>query len=189
MVQAQGPGCSSDGGTNRPQQEAGAEVPRKSGCECVSPFQLIPRIPWNTSLAFEEVTPLDIPLQCSDSWKRKPSVVRGWTHPCWVHQRGISGGLRSRETPGIRKVFSPPPDIPWNKCVLRLWCFRAKSGTWTNWDLLPAQWSSQVVLVVKNLSASAEDIRDSSSVPGSGRSPGGGDLPTSLLLLEITRHF
>ena len=32
--------------------------------------------------------------------------------------------------------------------------------------------SSQVMLVVKNLSASAGDARDMGSIPGSGRSPG-----------------
>ena len=35
-------------------------------------------------------------------------------------------------------------------------------------------WASQVVLVVKNLPDNAGDIRDLGSVPGSGRSPGGG---------------
>ena len=35
-------------------------------------------------------------------------------------------------------------------------------------------WASQVVLVVKNPPANAEDIRDAGSIPGSGRSPGGG---------------
>ena len=35
-------------------------------------------------------------------------------------------------------------------------------------------WASQVVLVVKNPSANAGGIRDMSSIPGSGRSPGGG---------------
>ena len=34
--------------------------------------------------------------------------------------------------------------------------------------------ASQVALVVKNLPAKARDLRDMSSVPGSGRSPGGG---------------
>ena len=34
-------------------------------------------------------------------------------------------------------------------------------------------WSSQVTLVVKNPPAIAGDIRDSGSIPGSGRSPGG----------------
>ena len=35
-------------------------------------------------------------------------------------------------------------------------------------------WASQVVLVVKNLPANAGDLRDTVSIPGSGRSPGGG---------------
>ena len=35
-------------------------------------------------------------------------------------------------------------------------------------------WASQVALVVKNPPAKAEDIRDTCSVPGLGRSPGGG---------------
>ena len=34
---------------------------------------------------------------------------------------------------------------------------------------------SQVMLVVKNLPANAEDIRDAGPVPGLGRSPGGGN--------------
>ena len=34
--------------------------------------------------------------------------------------------------------------------------------------------TSQVALVVKNLSAKAGDTRNTSPVPGSGRSPGGG---------------
>ena len=35
-------------------------------------------------------------------------------------------------------------------------------------------WASQVALVVKNLPANAGDFRDAGSIPGSGRSPGGG---------------
>ena len=34
-------------------------------------------------------------------------------------------------------------------------------------------WGSQMTLIVKNLSDKAGDIRDLSSIPGSGRSPGG----------------
>ena len=34
--------------------------------------------------------------------------------------------------------------------------------------------ASQVALVVKNLPTNAGDIRDRGSIPGSGRSPGGG---------------
>ena len=35
-------------------------------------------------------------------------------------------------------------------------------------------WAFQVVLVIKNRPAIAGDIRDLGSIPGSGRSPGGG---------------
>ena len=36
-------------------------------------------------------------------------------------------------------------------------------------------WASQVVLVVKNPPANAGDVRDSGSIHGLGRSPGGGN--------------
>ena len=36
------------------------------------------------------------------------------------------------------------------------------------------EWASQVALVVKNLSANAGDVGDLGSIPGLGRSPGGG---------------
>ena len=35
-------------------------------------------------------------------------------------------------------------------------------------------WASQVALVVKNLPANAEDVKDASAIPGWGRSPRGG---------------
>ena len=38
----------------------------------------------------------------------------------------------------------------------------------------PCPWASQVAVVVENLPASAGDIRDAGSIPGLGRSPGGG---------------
>ena len=37
------------------------------------------------------------------------------------------------------------------------------------------KWASQVVIVVKNLSAIAGDTRDVTLIPGSGRSPGEGN--------------
>ena len=42
--------------------------------------------------------------------------------------------------------------------------------------------ASQVALAVKNLSVNAGDIRDTSSIPGSGRSPGGGHVIHSSIL-------
>ena len=49
----------------------------------------------------------------------------------------------------------------------RGWIVPQKNIDW----LLEEEWASQVVLVVKNLPANA---RDPGSIPGSGRSPGGG---------------
>ena len=47
-------------------------------------------------------------------------------------------------------------------------------------------WASQVMLVVKNLSASAGDLRDAGLIPGSGRSPGEGmATPSSILAWRI----
>ena len=46
-------------------------------------------------------------------------------------------------------------------------------------------WASQLALVVKNLLASARDIRDTGLIPGSGRFPGGGhDNPLKYSCLE-----
>ena len=38
-----------------------------------------------------------------------------------------------------------------------------------------SSWAPQVALVVKNLPANAGNIRNKGSIPGSGRSPGGGN--------------
>ena len=49
------------------------------------------------------------------------------------------------------------------------------TGLGLTWGSLSSLWSSQVVLVVKNLPASAGDVKDESSVSGFRRSPGGGN--------------
>ena len=46
----------------------------------------------------------------------------------------------------------------------------------------------QVALVVKNLPANAEDVRDMGSVPGSGKSPGGGLWQPTLVFLPEESH-
>ena len=53
------------------------------------------------------------------------------------------------------------------------------------WFNVMIQRASQVVLVLKNLLANAGDVRDASSIPGLGRSPGGGhDNPNQYSCLE-----
>ena len=57
------------------------------------------------------------------------------------------------------------------------------SGQWKIHHLLFQHSSSQVALVVKNPPANAQDVRDPDSIPGWGRSPGGGNgqsIPVSL---------
>ena len=46
--------------------------------------------------------------------------------------------------------------------------------------------ASQVALVVKNPPANAGDIQDTRSIPGLGRSPGGGHLHSSILAWRIS---
>ena len=50
----------------------------------------------------------------------------------------------------------------------------SKSSTTLTGIIYLPLWTSQVVLVVKNPTANAGNIRDPGSIPGSGRSPGGG---------------
>ena len=55
-----------------------------------------------------------------------------------------------------------------------------------------AVYASQVVLVLKNPPANAEDLRDTGSIPGLGRSPGGGNgnpLQYSCLENPVDRGF
>ena len=58
-----------------------------------------------------------------------------------------------------------------SECVIDIWVEAVrKTG------------ASQVVLVVKNLSANARDMRDAGSIPGSGRSPEEGMATHSSIL-------
>ena len=49
---------------------------------------------------------------------------------------------------------------------------RMSSGFWL--EVQHDFWASQVALAIKNPPANAGDVRDAGSIPGSGRSPGGG---------------
>ena len=78
-----------------------------------------------------------------------------------------------------RRALSPHGDHVTGKCDQvtsgdRVWA--PKTHSWVqNSALILSTWAPQVALVVKNLPANAGDIRDTGSVPGSGRSPGGGN--------------
>ena len=89
------------------------------------------------------------------------------------------------------RLLAPASSMPWGVwCEFGVptfpWALRGAGRTarprWPlpgmsvcfSWGLGRLKGASQVALVVKSLSASAGDVRDSSSIPGSGRSPGGG---------------
>ena len=54
--------------------------------------------------------------------------------------------------------------------------------------IMKSSGASQVVLVVKNLPASAGDVRDTGSIPGSGKSPEGGHGNSLQLFLPGESH-
>ena len=56
-------------------------------------------------------------------------------------------------------------------------------GMWGEFAKTQVWMSSQVALVVKNLSANAGDLRDMGLIPGSGRSPGGEGMATHSSIL------
>ena len=65
--------------------------------------------------------------------------------------------------------------------------FILKKGQYSSYICNPIffPWSSQVALAVKNLPANAGDSGEAGSIPGSGRSPGGGhDSPLQFSCLE-----
>ena len=65
--------------------------------------------------------------------------------------------------------------------MLMWWTEEALVSVPLTWALIPLWGASQVVLVVKNPPANAEDIRDAGSIPSLGRSPGGGDETSNLI--------
>ena len=64
----------------------------------------------------------------------------------------------------------------WSKWKSHTLLMKMENDT-TTWEtsVVVSAWASQVVLMVKNSLANAGDIRDTGSIPGLGRSPGGGN--------------
>ena len=72
-----------------------------------------------------------------------------------------------------------PGESPWQRSLVGYSPWGCKESYTTQW-LSTTQhrvytWASEMALVVKNLPASAGDLRDAGSIPRSGRSPGEGN--------------
>ena len=158
-----------------------------------SPSLIAPKSPnQSTSQPHHHITPLLWSLQCL----LLPLLCCS-TAPCGSLWESRSG------CPGLLLCDSPAVVFIWqafSECLLCTWPWTC-SGNATP-SLKNLQWekdaslsrdkdsredvlwgwggdlresgTSQVTLVVKNLPANAEDIRDAGLIPGSGRSPGGG---------------
>ena len=73
----------------------------------------------------------------------------------------------------------------WNICPSILFSFSSKKKRDTVGYMV--NWASQVALVVKNMTANAEDLRDTGSILRLGRFPGGGHgKPLQYSFLENT---
>ena len=101
-----------------------------------------------------------------------PHDLAGKESACNTEDLGWIPGLG--RSPGERKGYPLQYSALENSmdCVVL-----GVAKSWTRWSNFHFQnWirASQVVLVVKHWPASAGDVRDAGSIPGSGRSPTGG---------------
>ena len=100
--------------------------------------------------------------------------------PSPPHGKGSEESCRP-ETCSDQKPGLAAPGQGWVRCLAHLSVRFCSSSTLSPSWLLPCLnsslftvWASQVALVVKNPPANAGDLRDVFLIPGSGRSPGGG---------------
>ena len=102
--------------------------------------------------------------------------------PFWVGERGLQGQNYFYNTTGYPFLLSHRCIEEFFRaawCMMMLYsehCSKVCVSQWANFIFQwPVHGISQVVLVVKNLPASAGDARDTGSIPESGRPPGVGN--------------
>ena len=104
------------------------------------------------------------------TWQLIPVFLPGEFHG----RRNLAGYSPWGHKESDTTEWPPPTTIDYITCILEVFTI-----------LEAHSWASQVVLVVKNPSANAEDTRDTGLIPGLGRSPGGGhDNPLQYFCLE-----
>ena len=120
--------------------------------------------------------PFPSPMHESEKWKGSRSVVSDSKRPHGLQPTRL---LCPWDFPGKSTGVGC-------RCLLRVWFPSIVKSTHFYFVYsVHIFGASQVALVVKNLPANAGDIRDEGSIPGSGRSPGGGlDNPLQYSWLE-----
>ena len=101
-------------------------------------------------------------------------------HGCSLLGSSVHVILQARIQEWVAISFSRgsswPRDWTWVSCIagrfFTIWATREAHPFWR--QQAKRSWASQVALVVKKPPASAANARDAGSIPGSGRSPGGG---------------
>ena len=106
-------------------------------------------------------------LACCSPWGQSWTQLSHWTELNWPCICEFISGL------SIVFHWSVFILIP---CWLPQLCNMVWNKAWRpycSYCIFHTPWASQVVLVVKNLPANEGDVRETSSIPGLGRSPGG----------------
>ena len=114
-------------------------------------------------------------------WNLIPAMLKKFRELTWLvkDKYDVRGwAICSLSLQGVRRKFKYVTGDTVTHNLLPVWQFispQCSEQELEFWGSQAAGWASQVALVVKNPPANAVEKRDAGSLPGSGRSPGGGN--------------